>query len=246
MHRSTLAVAAALAVLLAGSTRTAADAASEVGNPWPAALLDSPQGEPGPAVAPSDLGPEEGDGQRLLNLSLALPMPPPAPSASELRRAKCAYLWARVAPWSYSKGLCGFFVNEHERIGLGSDWYYSFCNAAHASGLNPRMSFRKGGMWARGLMDCTQRNGPRSAFRDLGSCDLFKPKVSIRNHCLEMNSLHRQSRREGWSLQRAVFLPRSPDGWRARREQRKWQAKDRAFRAIMADWYSAQPKERCR
>ena len=150
-----------------------------------------------------------------------------------LRRAKCRLLWRTVALWSYSEDLCEFFVAEHERIGLSADWYYSFCNAAHASGLNPRMSFRKGTVWARGLMDCTQRNGPCSAFRDLGSCDLFKPRVSIRNHCLEMNSLHRRSGREGWDLQRMVFLPRSPDGWRARKEQRKWQAKDRTFRAIL-------------
>ena len=210
--------AAALAVLLAGSSRAA------VGD----AEAEAP-------VAPLNLGPEEG--KRLLNLPPALPTPAPALTISELRRAKCAYLWARVAPWSYSKGLCEFFVSEHEHIGLSADWYYSFCNAAHASGLNPRMSCRKGTMWARGLMDCTQRNGPYSAFRDLGSCDLFKPRVSIRNHCLEMNSLHTRSGREGWDLQRMVFLPRSPDGWRARKEERKWHAKDRTFRAIIADWY---------
>ena len=132
-------VAAALAVFLAGSTGAAVgDAEAEA----PVALLN--------------LGPEEGE--RPLNPPSALPTPTPALTISELRRIKCAYLWARVAPGSYTKALCEFFVSEHERIGLSADWYYSFCNAAHASGLNPRMSFRKGTMWARGLMESPRGN----------------------------------------------------------------------------------------
>jgi len=93
-------------------------------------------------------------------------------------------------------------------------------------------------MWARGLMDCTQRNGPRRRFRDLGTCDLFDARVSIRNHCLEASNLHRETGREGYSLLRAVFKPSKPDGKRARREELKWQRVEKQHLTILQSWYA--------
>jgi len=165
------------------------------------------------------------------------PAAPQTPAQVE-RRAKCRAVWAASAPWSYSPELADFFVADHERRGIGPECWYSLCNARYSSGLRPKMSFRAGGMWARGLMDCTQLNGPRSAFRDLGTCDLFNPKVSIRNHCLEAAAFHAKTGREGWALQRKVFLPRSPDGRRAWAEVGKWRRVERRHLSYLAKWYA--------
>jgi len=153
------------------------------------------------------------------------------------RVAKCRAIWQASAPWSYSPELAEFFVTEHERQCVGDQWWWSLCNARYASGLNPRMSCRGGGMWSRGLMDCTQLNRPRSAFRDLGTANLFDARVSIRNHCFEAGDYHRWTGREGWSLLRMVFLPRSPDGRRARAEVPKWRRVERQHQRYLQSWY---------
>jgi hypothetical protein len=178
----------------------------------------------------------------LLTLLLLTPLhAQEAPTAQDLRAlriAKAALVWRASAPWSFSPALAERLCSEHERYGIAADWWYSLANARYASGLNPRMSYRAGGMWARGLMDCTQRNAPPSAFADLGSADLFNPHVSIRNHCIEAGQYHQRTGRQGWALQRMVFLPSRPDCQRAWAEERKWRRVECTHLRILAQGYA--------
>lgn len=223
-------ILAALALTFAGPTRAAHAAAAEA----TAAPPCSSRGEVGPAAAMPDLGPEED--QRLIDLPPPLPLSAPAPSESELRRAKCAYLWARVAPWSYSKGLCEFFVAEHERAEIGSEAYWSLVYGYSGSDLKPSMVCRGGGMTALGIMDGTELHlSVAQCRRRFGTANRANSWVSIASHVAQVAGLHRSRGREGWSLMRAVFLPSRPDGARAKREQRRWLAIDSRFRLILAE-----------
>lgn len=169
-----------------------------------------------------------------------------APAPGVLRRAKCAYLWQRVNPKSFDPKLVAFFCREYEQAGIGPEWWFAFANWVYASGLNPRMSCRDGKLWARGLADCTQRNGPVKAFADLGSTDLFNPFVSVRNDRLETERYHKQTGLEGWALRRKVFLPGTPRRWswaqaeaRRMQEQRRWQRVEKRHLCLLSAGYAA-------
>jgi len=200
--------AAALAVLLAGSSRAA------VGD----AEAEAP-------VAPLNLGPEEG--KRLLNLPPALPTSAPALTISELRRTKCAYLWARVAPWSYSKGLCEFFVSEHERAGIPAEWYWSLVYGFANFGL--RIGQRAPGQ-CFGPMDVKWPGMARQAGVKRPN-DLRDPRVNIHAHVLEMAYYHRQTGETGMALLARVFYPASP------RRYHRWVPTDRRFRKLFKDYH---------
>ena len=152
------------------------------------------------------------------------------------RRQKLSRLWKKFYSHSYSPQIVEWWCSEHERYGIGDLWYASFCNMSYASGLNPRMSCRGGGLWARGLCDCTQLNGTRRDFADIGSTDLLDPRVSIRNHCIELSEKVRHGYRD-WEALRAVFLPNSPNGRRAMQEQHRWEREADKFHAELAVHY---------
>ena len=152
------------------------------------------------------------------------------------RRAKLTYLWKKYHAHSYSPALVERWCAEHERYGIADLWYISFCNMAYASCLRPNMSCRGGGLWARGLCDCTQLNGSWRDFRDIGSTDLFNPHVSIRNHCIELAAKVRCGY-DYWEALRAVFLPGSPNGGRSMQEQYRWSHYDGQYKPALAMYF---------
>ena len=133
----------------------------------------------------------------------------------------CRRLWQALAPWSYDPALCEFFVAEHRRRGIGKEWRYSFCYGFSGSGMVARMTYSAGGMTARGLMDCTELQIPRAeALRRFGTTDLHNERLSIANHCAQAAA----EGGTGWQRMRRVFLPGSPEGARAYKEQRRWES----------------------
>lgn len=158
------------------------------------------------------------------------------------RRRKLTYLWKRYHAHSYSPQLVDRWCREHERYGIADLWYASFCNMSYASCLRPDMSCRGGGLWARGLCDCTQLNAPWSAFADLpGPRSLFNPHVSIRNHCIELSQKVRCGY-DYWAALRAVFLPGAPNGSRAWAEQARWNRFDRQYQPALAMYFRERVK----
>jgi len=165
----------------------------------------------------------------------------PLTDAQVARRDKCAYLWQRLNAASYTPDHADFFCREHELQGIAEEWWYSFLYAYSGSdGLNPRMTYSAGGMTARGLMDCTERQYPLDqALRRFGRWSLYDVECSIANHCYQAGCIRRNTGREGYALMRAVFLPRSPDGRRARREQRRWQRIERRHLGLLSAGYTS-------
>ena len=174
-------------------------------------------------------------------LSAATVAAQPLTDAQVARRAKCQYLWQRLNATSYTPDRAAFFCHEHELQGIAEEWWYSLIYAYSGSdGLNPRMRYSAGGMTARGLMDCTERQYPLDqALRRFGRWDLYDVECSIANHCYQAGCIHRNTGREEYALMRAVFLPRSPDGRRARREQRRWQRIERRHLGLLAAGYAS-------
>ena len=156
------------------------------------------------------------------------------------RREKCAYLWRTLNAKTYAPSLVEAFCREHEMQGIAASWWHSFIYAHSGSdGLNPRMRYSAGGMTARGLMDCTERQYPLAqALRRFRKVDFYDTYFSIANHCFQAMCIHQSTGREGFALMRAVFLPRSPDGGRAWEEQNvRWASRDRRFRKLLAEGY---------
>jgi len=209
---------AALAIFLTGVTRAAVVTAETVA---PAAPACSAPRALAPADDLPDLGSEED--QRLLNLPPFPPVPRPLPTASELRRAKCAYLWARVAPWSYSTALCEFFVAEHERAGIGPEAYFSLVYGFSNFGLT--IGKRVGPCY--GPMDVRREWARACGYK---ANDLRDPRVNIRCHVREMAHYHRQTGETGMALLARVFYPASP------RYYHRWKPTDRRFRKLLSEW----------
>jgi hypothetical protein len=141
----------------------------------------------------------------------------------DLAVVHCQQAWQKLAPWSYSPELARFFVEEHRRCGLPAEtWQYSFCYGMGGSEMRPGMVCRGGGMCAVGLMDCTEHTLPLAECRRrFNTVDLHDCYLSIANHCAQAATF---KGRDGWGLMRKVFLPSSPDGARAKCEQRRWLA----------------------
>jgi hypothetical protein len=156
-----------------------------------------------------------------------------------LRVAKCSHLWRTMAPWSYRAELVDYFIGEHERAGIGSEWFYSLLYGHSGSGLVANMTYSAGGMTARGLMDCTETHLPRAeALRRFGTTNLHNPWVSIATHVRQTQGLRKRTGRSGMALMRSVFLPARPDSGRAWREQRvRWEPRAARMRSHLSDWY---------
>jgi len=149
---------------------------------------------------------------------------------SQDRRAKCRVVWQASAPWSYSPGLADFFVGEHERRGIGPEWWYSLVYGKGNFGLT--IGKRAPGL-CYGPLDV---KWPGMA-REVGArCpnDLRNPRLNIKAHCAEMAYYHRKTGREGFALLATVFYPASP------REYSRWRPVEKQHRAILAKWQAKQ------
>jgi hypothetical protein len=189
--------------------------AEDSGNTDPAELTDVPEAEAMPEAVP-ELAPQR------------TTQPP-----SDRAILDCCYTWQKMAPWSFAVARCEFFVNEHERQGIKGEWPYSFAYGMSGSSMRPGMSYSAGGMTARGLMDATELQYPRGqCLKRFGTTSLHDPQVSIATHVYQAAGIHRHTGRTGFSLMRAVFLPRAPDGGRARQEQRRWESIAKRMEAL--------------
>lgn len=194
--------------------------AEDSGNTDPAELTDVPEVGAMPEAVP-ELAPQK--------------TTDPAPTAGQLRRAKCAHLWQTVAPWSYSPEIVEFFIGEHERLGIGSEWLASFTYGFANFGLT--IGRRAPGL-CYGPMDVkwggshSRRAGARRPE------DLRDWRLNITAHCLEAQEGVRRGH-EGLALCRWIMFPARPHDWGGGRFRRTWAR----CTSIIADWYCSQPPQ---
>ena len=146
------------------------------------------------------------------------------------RRAKCAYIWQRVAPWSYNPKLVEHFVAEHERLGIGPEWFASMAYGMANFGLT--IGKRAPGR-CFGPMDVKWPGYARQA-----GCrrpdDLRDPYRNITAHCLEAREGVRRGH-EGLALCRWIMYPARPHDWGGGRFRKAWARHQR----IVAEGYAA-------
>lgn len=143
------------------------------------------------------------------------------------RRAKCAYLWQTVAPWSYRPWLVEHFIAEHEHLGIEGEWYYSLIYGFTQMGLT--IGSRAPGR-CFGPMDV---KWPGKA-REVGCTrpgDLRDPLANVAAHCREMAYYHNKTGETGMALLARVFYPAAP------RYYHRWKPADRRFRALLKGAY---------
>ena len=119
------------------------------------------------------------------------------------RRDKCQYLWARVAPWSYSPEIVEHLIAEHERLGIGPEWPYSFCYGFSNFGLT--IGKRVGPCY--GPMDVRREWARACGF---APNDLRDPLINITCHVREMALYHDKTGETGMALLARVFYPARP------------------------------------
>jgi len=165
------------------------------------------------------------------------PIADPAPiadlTADQLaRRAKCRRLWRAFAPWSYSDDLADYFVAEHERLGIGDQWYWSLVYGFSTFGLTTGKCVQ--GCYGPMDQKWPFARGCRAACRALAAGRPWSPRllrdpyINIRCHVLEMAYYHRRTGRAGLPLLATVFYPARP------MEYRRWRPTEAKFRAALA------------
>jgi hypothetical protein len=146
-----------------------------------------------------------------------------------LRVAKCAAVWKAMAPWSYSQQIVAHFIGEHERLGIGSEWFSSFTYGFANFGLT--VGKRAPGL-CYGPMDVkwggshSRRAGARRPD------DLRNWRINITAHCLEAQEGVRRGH-EGLALCRWIMYPAAPTDWGGGRFRRTWAR----GQSVIADWY---------
>ena len=132
---------------------------------------------------------------------VTLPAPDPAalPAADELhalRVAKCRIVVDALYPKSGFGPYVEFFIEEHERLGIGSEWQWSLAYGGANCSLRCGVRFANG---CTGPMD--RPRGPRD------------PQANIRAHCKEAAHYRRTRGETGYQLARRVFYPARPHDW---------------------------------
>lgn len=143
------------------------------------------------------------------------------PSARELRDLrvrKCHAVVNALYPKSGFAPYCGYFIDEHERLGIADEWQWSL--AYGGANFSLRVGAVAPGNCA-GPMDVKHR--PL----------VLDPQKNITWHCREMAYYHKRGR-SGYRLVQTVFYPARPRDWgggRIRRAyQRHMQAIDAAYK----------------
>ena len=149
---------------------------------------------------------------------------PQGSTPQQQRRAKCAYLWQRVAPWSYSPKLVEHFVSEHERLGIGPQWYFSLVYGLSNFGLT--VGHRVGPCY--GPMDVRGEWARACGFKPN---DLRDPKVNITCHVREMALYRGKTGETGIALLARIFYPARPMYYQ------RWRPTERRFRRLLAAGY---------
>jgi hypothetical protein len=144
------------------------------------------------------------------------------------RVAKCRAVWASSAPWSYSPALCEFFVSEHERQGIGDQWFWSTVYSKANFGMTLR---KRAPGPCYSPMDCQFGSYARQAGARRAE-DLRDPRLNIRAHVTEMAAHHHRYGETGMALLARVFYPARPMRYH------RWPRVEREHRAILAKWYA--------
>jgi len=152
------------------------------------------------------------------------------------RTRKVAVILTAFAPGRFTAEFARYWVEEHDRWNLpGETYWHSLCYAHYGSGFKPGMTYSAGGMTSRGLLDNTNLHLSREQCKRFGTRSLLDAWLSVANHCAEASEYFRKTGRRGWSLLRKVFLPRSPDGQRARQEEARWRRLERAHLQLVKE-----------
>jgi hypothetical protein len=182
-------IAAALLIAVGVAAQTAGPIEQQA----PQAATNAIEQGVAPAEAPAAVTPPPIDAKRALR---------------DLRVAKCRMIVERLYPRSGFGPYVEFFIDEHERLGMGAEWWWSLVYG----GAN--FSLRVG---ARAPGNCA---GPM----DVKHYPLvLDPKANIRWHCREMAGFYGRGVR-GIRLCYSVFLPANPRDWgggRFKRTHRK-------------------------
>ena len=162
-----------------------------------------------------------------------------AQALHDLRVKKCSRLWQTFAPYSYSPALVEFFISEHERRGIGDQWYHSFLYGMANFGL--RVGATAPGL-CHGPMDvkwpyCLRSEAAHVLQGPWGPEALRDPRVNIACHVGEMARHHRATGRRGFALIRTVFYPAAPWGGATNRWAPRWHQWDRKCRACIERGY---------
>lgn len=126
---------------------------------------------------------------------VTLPAPDPA-ALRDLRVAKCRAVVDALYPGSGFGPYVEHFIDEHERLGIGSEWQWSLAYGGANMSLRCHFRARNG---CAGPMD-----------RPGGSTD---PQANIRAHCKEAAYYRRTRGERGYALAKRVFYPRAPRDW---------------------------------
>jgi len=150
--------------------------------------------------------------------------PPTPQDLHAVRVAKARYLWQRMAPWSAKPEIIEHFIREHERLGIGPEWPYSFCYGFANFGLT--VGKRVGPCY--GPMDVRREWARACGF---APNDLRDPKVNITCHVREMALYHGQTGETGMALLARVFYPARPMYYH------RWRPTWAKLRAVLAGGY---------
>ena len=148
----------------------------------------------------------------------------PLTAAQQQRRTNCAYLWRMIAPWSAKPAIISHFIAEHERMGIGPEWPYSFCYGLSNFGLT--IGKRVGPCY--GPMDIRREWARACGFVP---SDLRDPKVNITCHVREMALYHRKYGETGMALLARVFYPARPMYYR------RWRPTWARMQRVLAEGY---------
>lgn len=143
------------------------------------------------------------------------------------RLNKCAYLWQQMAPWSYKPEIVAHFISEHERRGIGDQWFASFVYGFANFGL--RLNAKApGGCY--GPMDVKWSSGYGQKAGCVKPDDLRDWRKNITAHCIEARVGVKRGHR-GLALCKYIMYPARPHDWGGGRFRNTWEKAERQLRA---------------
>lgn len=143
------------------------------------------------------------------------------------RRAKAAYLWAKLAPWSAKPEIVEHFIAEHERMGIGPEWAASFAYGFANAGLTIGRRF-PGKCFSPMDVKWGGSYGKRAGARKPE--DLRDWRVNITAHCLEAQYGASRGYHD-LALCRYIMYPARPHDWGGGRFRRTWRKMQRELAA---------------
>lgn len=133
-------------------------------------------------------------------------------SVRDLRIAKARVI-ASLYPDSGIYPYLGFLIDEHERQGIGEEWYWSmaYSGANFSMKVGGRAPGRcYGPMDVKGPVPIAWRPKHTGSWSD---SKLLDPRINIAVHVAEMAHWKKVKGARGYKLVQTVFYPKSPRDW---------------------------------